>query len=76
MSKIRTTDISPARSSRSLSKFLGKTKQHCSECLGRGEINLRPATKIIKHIDVSWEKRYLEGSEGASKEKAYIARKV
>ena len=48
----------------------------CPECLGRGEIILRLATKISNHIDVSWEKRYLEESEGASKEKAYIVRKM
>ena len=83
MSKMRTTDISPAQWSRSLSKFLGKTEQRpqnmkhtCSECLGRGEIILRPVTKITNHIDVSWGKRYLEGYEGASKEKAYVARKI
>ena len=83
MSKIRATDISPARSSRSLSKFLGKTEQWpetmeqtCSKCLGRGEIIPRLAIKITNHIDVSWEKGYLEESEGASKEKAYIAREM
>ena len=63
MSKIRTTDISPAQSSRSFSKSLGKTKQQpetmehtCSECLGHGEIILRLAIRITNHIDVSWEK--------------------
>ena len=83
MSKIRTTDISPARSSRPLSKFLGKTEQRsetiehpCPECLGRGEIILRSDTKITNCINVSWEKRYLEESEEASKGKACIARKI
>ena len=82
MSEIRTEVISPARLSRSLSKFLGKTEQRpetmehiSSECLGRGEIILRPGIKITKYIDVSWGKSFLEGFEGASKEKAYIARK-
>ena len=27
----------------------------CSECLGRGEIILRPATKITNHLMVPWE---------------------
>ena len=83
MSKIRTTDISPVQSSRSLSKFLGKTEQRpetmehtCSEYLGRVEIILRPVTKITNHIDVFWGKSYLEGYEVASKEKANIARKM
>ena len=83
MSKIKTTDISLVRSSRPLSRFLGKTEQRsetmehtCPECLGRGETILRLATKISNHSDVSWEKRYLEESEGGSKEKAYIVRKM
>ena len=41
-----------------------------------GEITLRLAIKITNHIDVSWEKGYLEESEGASKEKAHIAREM
>ena len=48
----------------------------CSECLGRGEIILSPATKTTIMLMVPWGKRYLEASEGASKEKAYIARKI
>ena len=49
----------------------------CSECLRRGEIILRPATKITNYIlMVSWEKHELEGSEGTNKEKAYIGGKM
>ena len=48
----------------------------CLECLKSGEIILRPATKIINHIDGSLGKSYLKGSEGASKDKAYITRKM
>ena len=58
MLKIRTTDISPAQSSRSLSNFMGKlnsrpeTMEHtCCECLQHGYIILRPATKITNHND-------------------------
>ena len=58
MSKIRTTGISPARFSRSLSKFLGETEQQARSngaysfrCLGSGEIILRPATNITNHTD-------------------------
>ena len=76
MSKIRTTDISPAQSSRSLSKFLGKTEQRpetmehtCSEYLGRVEIILTPVTKITNHIDISWGKRYLEDMKWQVKRK-------
>ena len=36
---------------------------------------LRPVTKIINHIDNSLGKT-LEGSKGASKEEAYIARRM
>ena len=49
----------------------------CSECLRHVEIFLRPATKITNYIlMVPLEKHYLQGSEGTSKEKAYIARKM
>ena len=43
----------------------------CSECFGRGEKFLRPTTKFTNHID-----GYLEGSQGASKEKVYMTRKI
>ena len=59
MSKIRTTGISPARSSRSLGKLTNRfeTMEHAfPECLRRGEMILRPATKITNHIDDSLEK--------------------
>ena len=49
----------------------------CSECLRCSETILRSATKITNHIlTVLWEKRYLEGPEGTTKKKAYIARKM
>ena len=47
----------------------------CSECLSRGKMILMPAIKITNHM-VPWEKRYVEGSQEASKEKAYIAKKM
>ena len=56
MLKIRTV-IPPAQSIKLLKKFSGKlnsrpeTMEHtCSECLGRGEIILSPATKITDCI--------------------------
>ena len=83
MSKIKTTDMSLARLSRSFSKFLGilnswpETMEHtCSEFLGRGDTILRPPIKITYHINGSLGKSYLKGSEGASKEKAYIVTKM
>ena len=48
-----------------------------SECLRHGEIILRPPTKITNYILMApWEKHSLEGSEGTSKEKAYIMTKM
>ena len=59
--------MSPAQSSRSLSKFLGKvnsrleTIEHtCSEYLRRSEIILRSATKFANHIDGSLGKTLLK----------------
>ena len=74
MSKIRTTGISPVRSNRSLSKFFGKnepeTMDHtCSECLGRGETILRPATKITNDIDGSLGKTLLRRKESIYRQK-------
>ena len=52
-------------------------KHICLDCLGCGEIILRPATKItIDILMILWGKSYLEGSKGKSKKKAYIARKM
>ena len=83
MSKTRTTDISQAQLSSIEHISRGKLNNRpktiedtCSECLVRGEIILRPATKLQIILLVLWGKRYLEGSEGASKKKAYIARKM
>ena len=60
---------------RKLSSKPETMERTCSECLGRGEIIPRPP-KLQIILMVPWEKRYLEGSEGACTEKAYIARKM
>ena len=74
MSKIRTTDISPARSSRSLGKFLVKTEQqtwNCEVYLFRMPQawwdNWEESHQNYIHVDVPWKNRYFEGFEGASK---------
>ena len=70
--KDNSTDVSPAQSSGSLIKFLEKT-EFASDAMRKfwGELQ-----KLQIILTVPWEKRYLEGSKGASKEKAYIARKM
>ena len=79
-----TTDISLARSSprANLSTKLSsrpEAMEHaCSEYPGRGEIILRQANKTTNQIDGSlgsFSKKDLMG-QGASKEEAYIARKM
>ena len=82
MSKIRTTDISPGRSSRSLGKVFAKTEQqtwNCEVYLFRMPQpwwdNSETSYQNYNHVDVSWKNRYLEVFDGASKEKANIPEK-
>ena len=67
MSKIRTTDISPAPSSRSLGKVFTKTEQqtwNCEEYLFRmlqaWWDNSETSHQNYNHVDVPWKNRYLE----------------